>query len=406
MNNTSFSGLQDYLEMTLNANPTNIALLLKYLYYSVVRYNGKRWYHFKGHRWYKIYINGDDDLNPLEFLMKNELVNKYLDLSQFYSSLVPQYRSKIDNLVNAKGDIRKSIETEWKGFEWDEEWKWDPIDNDSNTNEDLVRKMVVRYTLKINDLIYKTKMCSEMCINLTNHSFLQKIITVCEHFFLQSDFSYLLNSNTKFIGFENGVFNLETGNLENGHPNQLVSMSVGYDCTWKSKNSKKGKKKKDTGKNQWEEISQLFKERYPILQIYGLTDHKHLLQIKNKIIECLGDYWGELPISMLGKKKFGYNETNTELVANCKKRIIIMEQDAECISNSDFNSDVIELLLKNEFVHTRKAYEKSMDYRLNFGILILSELDEVVKKDGVLSISVEEWDLNDLESSEMLRNWI
>lgn len=47
-----------YLEKTLSENPSDIAHLLKYLYFSHIRFDGKFWYSFSNHKWN---ITDEDD---------------------------------------------------------------------------------------------------------------------------------------------------------------------------------------------------------------------------------------------------------------------------------------------------------------------------------------------------------
>jgi len=348
---TISNDLDDILEKTLNQSPSNLALLLKFLYYDTVRFNGKVWYHFKDHRWQI------SDNTPLEDIVKNHLINRYLDLTNTYNNLVIEYQSLM-------------------------------------AQEQEGSKNIIPYELTINDLIYKSKLCSDLCVMLNNHTFIQKILAVGEHVFLEKDFEYTIDLQPQLLGFNNGVYDLDQKKLNIGHSSDLISMTVGYDFQYNDGTPSKILNQLNLFFNNKSQISKDFltqirkmlhgNQRYPVIQVYGL-DNAGIEFFETLLSKCLGDYLGRLPISLLSKKKFSYKETNSELVDNCKKRICLMSQGFETISNEDFNLDMMDKLLVENSLHIRKAYDKLNDYHPQFGLVVLSDLKEVEPQPGMLT---------------------
>ena len=184
--------LQFYLEKTFSQNPSDIAHLLKYLYYSIIRFDTKNWYYFTNHRWYKY----DVDQSPLIPLIKNEVVNKYL-------TLVDHYNKKVKNLTTQLNTIE-----------------------DENPE-----KMEIYIPLVRSDLMYKSQICYELGSKLINHSYCQKVNDIAQELLTQKDFSLTLDTNPNLIGFNNGVIHLPSGKFDLVKQENYILMSVNYDYT-------------------------------------------------------------------------------------------------------------------------------------------------------------------------------
>jgi len=153
----------------------DVACVIKYFFngllvacpqMSINKYN---WYEFTGHKWSPV------SLGKLRLYLAEDIVIQYQQLL-------------------------KSIKTQLENEEDDQ--------------------LIESYESKIkslNDLIAKLK----------DESFAHKFITACSSIFEQKEFLEQLNSNPHLVGFENGVYNLETGQFRAGLPEDLISFSTG-----------------------------------------------------------------------------------------------------------------------------------------------------------------------------------
>lgn len=63
---------------------------------------------------------------------------------------------------------------------------------------------------------------------LKETSFLNNVVTECEHIFLDKEFEELLDCKTNLIGFKNGVYDLDAKDFREGLPEDMISLSTGY----------------------------------------------------------------------------------------------------------------------------------------------------------------------------------
>lgn len=134
------------------------------------------WYEFQGHRWVHI-----DCASALRNEISEYVVHKYVDISNAYANRIKD------------------------------------LDADSSDIE-VARK-------RANDLL-------KLSARLRETAPLNSVITECEHKFINQKFVESLNENRYIIGFENGVYDLESGEFRSGFPDDNITFSVGYD--WKN----------------------------------------------------------------------------------------------------------------------------------------------------------------------------
>lgn len=128
-------------------------------------------------------------------------------------------------------DIKKCVWYEFQGH------KWELIDSAYTLKEKISKELVVEfYNLYRSEFIgtsddneyEKTMRMKKIYENLKSASFKKNIIEECCCKFYDKKFMENINSNPYLIGFENGVYDLKNRNFRDGCPDDLITMSVGY----------------------------------------------------------------------------------------------------------------------------------------------------------------------------------
>ena len=70
---------------------------------------------------------------------------------------------------------------------------------------------------------------SKIAATLKNQTQKNNYLKECSELFYQEKFEDKLDSNCNLIGFENGVFDLETYEFREGHPDDFISFSTNID---------------------------------------------------------------------------------------------------------------------------------------------------------------------------------
>ena len=79
------------------------------------------------------------------------------------------------------------------------------------------------------ELLRKANNVLKIMNNLKKGGFKDRVIKECKNMFYDCDFEEKLDSNKNLIGFNNGVYDLIAGTFRPGIPDDLVSLTVGYD---------------------------------------------------------------------------------------------------------------------------------------------------------------------------------
>jgi D5 N terminal like len=335
-----------YLEKTLSENPSDIAHLLKYLYFSHIRFDGKFWYSFSNHKWN---ITDEDD-SPLIPIIKNDLINRYLALASEYNRKIIQKNHILSHF---------------------------PDENPLSMTEYL--------PLIISDLTNKSRLCSNLSLQLNEHTFIQKVNDSSRRLFTTKHFDNLLDQNTNLIGFSNGNYNLKTHTIDVPHYTHFVTMSTGYDYL-------KDSPYHDDVINFFNSLNLLNTlphiaslllgtKRLPLIWIKGLNENS-IYAISNLLQISLGDYIGHLNFCDLRKRKIPspLSHTHTELIDNCKKRIILIEQHPDDFPNA--YTPIIDALLCSNSLDLRKPREINCKYTPHFGLIVLSRKVDTEPLDG------------------------
>tara|TARA_R100001163_G_C5068196_1_gene208153 strand:- start:3625 stop:5343 length:1719 start_codon:yes stop_codon:yes gene_type:complete len=428
--------LQFYLEKTFSQHPSDVAHLLKYLYYPIIRFDTKHWYYFVDHHW----TRRDEDNSPLMSLMKNDLVNKYLSLANDYNQQVMKlnnilgevennddkisleglvspndlknsntlnnekkfqnnndntsninYNNNNDNNSDSDKNIHNNIDNNFDNNFDNTSDSNSNTNSDSNTNNSLeenntsssssseyygLQSPKIYFPLLISDLMYKSKICSELSLRLSNRSFFHKVNLVAQELFTQNDFSLKLDLNPYLIGFNNGNYDLINKKLKVPEESDRVFMTVGYHFRPDRNIYKREIIEWFKSINLYNMLPQLAylingTTRQPMIWVDGL-DRSTKYSISKLLEWTFGDYIGSLSFSTLRKRKIPHyqNHTHAELVESCKKRIIMIDQEQDDYPN--VYTPMIDILLDRTTLNLRKPYENNNHYVPQFGIIVLS----------------------------------
>lgn len=135
--------------------------------------SNQNWYEFSNHRW-----TNDNDSASVSLRRKigNEIVNEFLKVITYYNQIACEHE-------------------------------------DEHKTADLSC----------------AKTLAEVTYNLRDYTFKEKIMKECQVMFYDSTFTSKLDANPDLIGFDNGVYDLSTGTFRDGHPEDYVSLTTGYD---------------------------------------------------------------------------------------------------------------------------------------------------------------------------------
>lgn len=175
-----------------------------------------------------------------------------------------------------------------------------------------------------------------------------------------------LDNNNNLIGFENGIYDLEKMEFREGKPEDLVTITTGYEYSEKYTN-----KHKDLLKF-LEDIQPNKEERDYMLTYLSIGLFGNLLELftiltgsgrngKSKIIELLGEtlgeYFGSVQSQMFTRPRPDANAPDPGLLSLAKKRIIISSEPEK---NSKLNSGFIKFITGRDSTTLRNCHSNDM----------------------------------------------
>lgn len=234
--------------------------------------------------------------------------------------------------------------------------------------------------IKAEMMAEKTKLIYGLIKNLKTTSFKSSVMEECSRRFYDSKFEEKINENTKLIGFNNGVYDLQNQCFRDGAPDDLLTFNVGYDYNNFTINSP-----------EVQEVYNFFKTVQPqedmceyILTYIASTldgeneDQNFIIWTgagsngKSTIIDLVqnafGDYFGTVPITLLTQKRGSSSSATPELADKAGKRLLVM--------NETEHDDVIRVgymkeLTGGDLIQARALYGSVFYYRPQFNILVL-----------------------------------
>ena len=293
------------------------------------------WYEFKKHRW-----TASDSGYVLKIKMSNEVWKQFMRISSEYS--------------------RKASEEE------------DPDD------QERLQKRAEKY--------------SKIASSLKNTTQKNNYLKECSELFYKEKFEQKLDSNCSLIGFDNGVFDLETYEFRDGHPDDYISFStnidyIKYDDTDETNNEIM------TFLNQIlpkEEMKEYFLKLFSSFLSGKITSEKfHIFtgtgaNGKSKVIElyqsAFGDYCGQFNVSLLTQKRVKSNDTNSELAISKGKRFMVLQEPSE---DEKMNIGFMKELTGGDRIIARGLFQDPIEFKPQAHlVLTCNHLPSIPSDDG------------------------
>ena len=327
-----------YIKKSLSGTDYDIALVIQRIFKSQYRCASHRhqlWYEFKDHRWYEI--------EKGYTLFSKEIPTTLFDE---YTKVIIQLSSQ-------------------------------SLGKDNEQQSDLENK--VKELTKI-----RTK--------LKNTSFRDKMYKECSALFYEPGFIDKLDSSPTLIGFENGVFDLETDEFREGRPEDFISYSTGINYI-----------EFDKENPYVEEINEFMKQvlpndnvRYYVWTLFASMldgsnrDEKFHIWTgcgsngKSKIVElfqnAIGEYACIFNVSLLTQKRVGSSATNSELAIAKGKRFAILQEPEE---HEKLNVGLMKELTGGDKIQCRSLFKEPIKFKPMFKmILTCNHMPSIPPDDG------------------------
>jgi P4 family phage/plasmid primase-like protien len=288
--------------------------------------------------------------------------------------------------------------------------RWNPCEHGYVLKNKISTDMFMEYNKLVTDFSKKaaeatdeddqeryTKKCKKftnISLKMKKTEFKDKMIKECSSLFYKEDFEdKLLDSNPSLIGFENGVYDLDTMEFREGRPEDFISMNthinyVAYE---------------DTEPHIRDQIMDFMEKVIPnhdvraylLMVMSSLLDGNNREEKfyvwagkgsngKSKCIEllekALGDYMCTFNVSLLTNKRGGSGQTNSELVRSKGRRCAVLQEPEE---NEKMNAGFMKELSGNDKIITRGLYKDSIEFKPMFKmILTCNHLPNLPSEDG------------------------
>tara|TARA_B110000259_G_scaffold39965_1_gene45643 strand:- start:137 stop:2734 length:2598 start_codon:yes stop_codon:yes gene_type:complete len=330
--------LHSLLQKSYTGTHTDIAHVIYQMYkhdFVCTSIKKNTWYEFKKHRWV-----ASDSGYVLKMKMSNEVWKQYMRKSSEYS--------------------KKASEEE-----------------DSDEQERL-QKRADKY--------------SKIASSLKNTTQKSNYLKECSEFFYQEKFEDKLDSNCSLIGFENGVFDLETNEFREGQPDDYISFSTNTDYI-KYDDTNPINKEIMIFLSQIlpkEEMIEYFLKLFSSFLSGLITSEKfHIFtgtgaNGKSKVIElfqsAFGDYCGQFNVTLLTQKRAKSNDTNSELAKSKGKRFMVLQEPSE---DEKLNIGFMKELTGGDKIIARGLFQDPIEFKPQAHlVLTCNHLPSIPSDDG------------------------
>ena len=232
------------------------------------------------------------------------------------------------------------------------------------------------------------------------HGILQKLgsgikLNCLEIEFYNEKFIDIIDQNKNLLGFENGIYDLDTMEFRNGVSSDYVSMSTGYDFRQHS-----------SEEPVYQELLTLISQILPdpetrhftlkslssCLDGHNRDENFYIWSGKNAsggngkstltelLTKALGEYAIDSPVSLITGKRESANSPNSAMAAIRNKRVVIMQEPG---SKDLIQADVMKSLTGGDRVSTRELNSSQITFKPHAKIfLATNKLPSISDQDG------------------------
>lgn len=238
----------------------------------------------------------------------------------------------------------------------------------------------------------KSEKYSKIASSLKNTTQKSNYLKECSELFYQEKFEDKLDSNCTLIGFDNGVFDLETYEFRDGHPDDYISFSTNIDYIPYSENNIINKEIMTFLSEilPKEEMKEYFLKLFSSFLSGKITSEKfHIFtgtgaNGKSKIIElyqnAFGDYCGQFNVSLLTQKRVKSNDTNSELAKSKGKRFMVLQEPSE---DEKMNIGFMKELTGGDRIIARGLFQDPIEFKPQAHlVLTCNHLPSIPSDDG------------------------
>lgn len=229
------------------------------------------------------------------------------------------------------------------------------------TSDDALQKQYIEMTQKLN----------RVALQLKNTSFKKNVLQECLAMFYVQRFEERLDSKPHLLGFENGVFDLESMTFREGLPDDYVTYTTGINYVPLNIDSPV-----------LQEIRAYFSQVFPNEAVREYVQ-MHLASCLNGAIKeerfhiwtgcgansksmvvtlfegVMNDYACKLPVSLLTNKRAASNAATSEIARIKGRRFAVLQEPSE---NEKFNVGIMKELSGGDKIQARSLYREPVEF--------------------------------------------
>lgn len=329
----------------------------------------------------------------LKYLAKIDNNDDYNELTKEIPNHDIKYLRPFDNVLSKLvyrlyGDIFVCSDCERKTWYFFNEIKWCKENKSFNLRKRIIDTVFSKIENYRRQLI-KEGASEEIVKNY--HNILSKFgsgipFNCLELEFYNSKFDRIIDQNKNLIGFDNGVYDLETKEFRKGRASDYISLSTNYDYTYYSKNSA-----------EYKELFELICKILPDTLVRDFTlksmascldgytrDENFYLWcgkhgsggngktvLAELLLKMLGDYGCIAPVSLFTCKRESANSANSALVGIRNKRCVFMQEPAK---TDKIQVDVMKSLTGGDTISARELNTAQVEFKVDAKFFMATNL--------------------------------
>ena len=257
------------------------------------------------------------------------------------------------------------------------------MQKDKEYSDSLVRDSQNMTEEQINVIHKKKERTQTIAKNLRNTSFKEKLFKELRYLMFDETFIEQLDEQKHLLAFDNCVVDLNTLEIRDIAPEDMISKSCGYEFEWFDESHN------PTIREVKQFIESIFIDediRHYALKVFACSLHgeiqEQLMHIltgkgsngKSALLEfikhTLGDYYHQIGVQYFTEKRQGANQAQSDIAQARGKRILTTEEPDNTTSNAPLNTSVIKSLASGGDIRARDLYSPSSSFQLQASVFI------------------------------------